>query len=697
MGNPELSKALISRTTDLMSRAHYAILHASMSLKGLGETDDAYTLLVARIVEAILHLSRGKWLYGRATGELADFSLRTAAEADLQGACSSFLLAIETVSDPRAWSTPMKQVAEGGLKHRNELLWFHETPIVPNICPLVILSGSSNDMGRQYVCQCIEIFGSFVFEALAAKELSSADLDHLQAWQERLRDFTPEILEMASGMADGAKLCGVPLTPEKALLLWIGTLAPAREPAPIGVLDAEGGGVMGAYFSKTQPSSSAVQGLAEGLCSGLAAWGGATKDGNLHFSASTDHDCTFQVTIIAYPDEGLPFIYTPFSVNGSIPGVGRFGMAGHPGFNTAGLAYIHHGGGGACAESKAAWGYGVPKGAATFHILRYAGSAQEAQAREEAFPIGDVGHVLGAPGGFYADNTYGFVFESRDPSAPVLRCETFDAAGRPHQFLYATNNVLGEDIRSDVYSPEGGAHWDRVEGWVCPEENHADDTGVLTRHLWSVSAASRNRYLHDAALEKAGAIDFDSVLSVFRKGPGLDTWSWPDAEDAMNAGGTLARPSAAHRLNAFVAAGAPADRTYAAAIGPLTHRSVSPNRPGHGFFIYDETNAYWEVSLTDTIGDMVAAAKRQAKQLANAAQAALARASLPSRTQDRFQKLYREIQTALAQEYPPVIDPKGGDGLLAEAARCLRHYTRAQVRARQILQAFNPPEEWKQD
>lgn len=696
MGKNELSAGLVSRTTEMMSQAHYAILRASMSLKGMDETDGSYTQQVACIDDAILHLSRGKWLYGRATGELADFAGRTVSDTDLEEACRSFSIAIQTAAAAESTDTPHPHIATAALRREHELLWFHETPIVPSICPVVILSGSSVDMGRQYVSQCIEIFGPFVFETLAAKELSPPNQAHLRTWQEKLSRFTPEILEMAQGMADGAKLHGLPLTREKALLLWIGNLAPATEPAPIGVLDAEGGGVMGAYFSDAQRTGVSTRDIAEGLCSGLAAWGNATKDRNLHFSASTDHDCTFQVTIITYPEDGQPFIYTPFSVNGSIPGVGRFGLAGHPGFNAAGLAYIHHGGGGACAENKRAWGYGVPKGAATFHILRYASTAQQAQECESKFPIGDVGHVLGAPGGFYADSTEGFVYESRDPSAPVLRRETLDTAGKSHQLLYATNNVLGEDIQSDIFSAESGATWDAVEGWICPEENHAADTGVLTRQLWSVSAASRNRYLHGATTEKAGDIDFGTVLSVFRKGPDLGAQTWAEAEEALNKGKDLSCPSAAHRLNAFVAAGTPADRLYAAAIGPVTHRSVSPNRPGHGFFIFDETNAYWEINLADTIPALLAAARQKASELASEAERALAQSSLPPRTQGRFARLYKDIQTGTACEHPRDSGSITDDHVLAEASKCLRHYTRAQVRARQILQAFSPPEEWNQ-
>ncbi len=683
---------LTLQTQSLMSRAHYAILQGSMSVKDL--SGDHYTAQLACLDRSILHLSRGKWLYGRATGELADFALRSFSVDDLTEACKSFTQAIRIIDEISESTLAEQPVPADGITQKNELTWFQDTPIVPSICPLVILAGSSVDMGRQYASQCIEIFGPFIFEAFAEKCFSKAEKDHLNAWADKIRQFTPEVLDMATGIAEGASQCGIALSQDQALSLWIGTLQPATSPAPIGVLDAEGGGVMGAYFGNVEGAEPLHGDIGEGLCSGAAAWGSATKDGHLYFSSSTDHDCTFQVTIIAYPDEGYPFIYTPFSVNGSVPGVGRFGLAGHPGFNSAGLAYIHHGGGGACAENTKEWGYGIPKGASTFHVLRYAKSAGQAESMEGDFPIGNVGHVLGSPGGFYADDCGGFVYESRDRDKPVIRYDTQDTAGIRHQFLYATNNIISKNISSPVFPGTVGETWHPVQGWICEQADKADDAGLLTRRLWSVSAASRNQYLYDALRAHEGALDLQKMVSLFQQGPDVGAVTWGEAEADMNAGGLLPRHSAAHRLNAFVAAGAPADRKYLAAIGPITHRSVSPNRPGHGYFIYDETNAYWEVTLADSIIDMLEIAKSVACELAAKAEKAMGQALRAKHANKKTADHFKEIQALLATELPTFSDTNRTDKALSSASKCLRRYTRAQVRARQILQSLNPPEEW---
>lgn len=102
---------------------------------------------------------------------------------------------------------------------------------------------------------------------------------------------------------------------------------------------------------------------------------------------------------MAFPDEGIPFIFTPFSANGSIPVLGNFHMDDHPVMNASGLAYVHHGGANT-GELADQWGYGVRRGPATFHALQFAADAMSALQR---FPVGDAGISLGTVGGMFAD------------------------------------------------------------------------------------------------------------------------------------------------------------------------------------------------------------------------------------------------------------------------------------------------------
>jgi hypothetical protein len=191
-----------------------------------------------------------------------------------------------------------------------------------------------------------------------------------------------------------------------------------------------------------------------------------------------------------------------------------------------------------------------------------------------------------------------------------------------------------------------------------------------------------------------GTVDLQEMVSLFRRGPDVGSWSWSTAEKHMNTGGELPSHSGAHRLNAFVAVGAPAERKYMAAIGPITHRSVSPNRSGHGYFIYDETNAYWEVTLADNIVGILERAKNVASELVLKAEKAIEQAHLPAWAEKRLGDWYSEIQSLLKSEFFMPPEEEVPDEALSQASKCLRHYTRAQVRARQILQAINPPKEW---
>jgi hypothetical protein len=393
-------------------RAHYALLHANLAMKGLTAADPRYVAQVGWCEAAVVELSRAKWLHGRATGDLADFAVPTGRASDLRAALAGYERA-EGLAIAAGRPEPADQAPQprAHVPAGAEIRYASGVPLVPSICPIVVLRGDWEAMGRQYVRQVVAVFGRFVFERPAARSFSDAELRELRHWEAELRRAAPEVAAFARGMAHGARLAGLPLSEAQALALWTGVDPPAREHVGMGVLDAVGGNAA-AYFADRPDDAAAVAGALEPPCSGCCAWGAASRDGDLVLGATTDHDCTFQATIVAYPDDGHPLVYTPFSVNGSIPGVGRWFFAGHPGFNGQGLAYVHHGGSGG-VEPPEEWGYGVRRGASTLHLLARAGSAREACERELAWPVGDAGYLLGTAGGFYADSDYGYVLEAR--------------------------------------------------------------------------------------------------------------------------------------------------------------------------------------------------------------------------------------------------------------------------------------------
>src|SRR5262245_64552297 len=84
--------------------------------------------------------------------------------------------------------------------------------------------------------------------------------------------------------------------------------------------------------------------LARPLCSGVAAWGRATKDGRLVTGSSGDHELMHMAAVMAFPETGNNFVFIPFCVTGDIRNAAHMFMLGHPGMNNRGLAYVEHGG-----------------------------------------------------------------------------------------------------------------------------------------------------------------------------------------------------------------------------------------------------------------------------------------------------------------------------------------------------------------
>src|SRR5262249_43021510 len=151
----------------------------------------------------------------------------------------------------------------------------------------------------------------------------------------------------------------------------------------------------------------------------VAAWGRATKDGRLVTGSSGDHELMHMAAGMAFPETGNNFVFIPVCGTGDIRNAAHLVMLGHPGMNNRGPAHREHGGEPRIAEPPDTWGYGLRKGSAIFHLLRFASSAKEARQLELSYPVGDVGTFMGSVGGFWADRTYGYVPERRTPPVVV--------------------------------------------------------------------------------------------------------------------------------------------------------------------------------------------------------------------------------------------------------------------------------------
>lgn len=661
-----------------LADGYYALLSANEGLDRSGYASPLYGQRIAAVDSALLILLRARWKYNRATGENAERSARSdSPEEDILGAIADGREAAEfgrAIADttgplPDELVDRGRSIRSGAGTRGTEISFFDGIPIVPAIAPIVIVQGSSREMGHQYAVQVLEIFGRFVFEQISARRITKQRADVLAGWTEQLQRHTPEIVDFAEGIADGAAASGVPMTGAQAMSLITDICPPATEPLPIGVLDAEGGGAMGAYFGVLMEQDLTSAGP-DGPCSGAAAWGSATADSRAHFAASTDHDCDFQVTIVAFPDDGNAFIHTPFSVTGSIAGVGRFGLAGHPSINSAGVGYVHHGGGNSCAEPRASWGYGVSRGASVMHAMRYANSARDALDMELALPVGDAGRLLGSAGGFYVDSQFGYVLEDRTPGRPVVRDRTFTNGGADFEFLYATNNIQSPELKGAFCPPAGGYDFSVEAGWYTdrPESPTDVGAGISTRQLWANSSGPRNRFLHHRLVSSSGSVTAEMLRDLFREGPDLGA-------------GAPAEAPVGHRGNAFVAFGTPSLGRYSAAVGMIAPRWTGPNH-GHGFFYYGETGTYWDVVLDQSPAALVDGARASAMRDIDRAGRLLAESRHTLADAASLDALLAEARAEYSAGTAPA---KAAPTRIANLARSCRAFTRAQVRARQVI------------
>lgn len=684
----------------LRSRAHYAVLKANKVLVLRGWDDPVYVACRQALDSVMILLNQAKWELGRTDGTYAVFQSegdKAWNALDIAGQFESVRAHAERIAadclEGRAPNVlPVCELEARG----TEIQFAADVPLVPSICPVVILAGSNYDMGRQYARQVIEIYGGWIFRRQAQRSFSEDERREMARWEEQLATYMPEILDFVRGWAEGAGDAGVPMSYEQVLAIWTGTLPPSRSvrPMALALTDTHNKITTAAYLGVSTATLDH-----DDMCSGACAWGEATPDGKLVAGATTDHDCTFQATIVAYPERGNSFIYTPFSVNGSIPVLGRFFMAGHPGMNSKGLAYVHHGGANT-GEPREQWGYGVRRGPATFHLMQFAASAVEARDIQIGWPVGDTAISLGTAGGLFADARYGCSIEARagspDNPDPIIREGTYDALGRSYSFLYATNNALDPRSRWLNAAPAQGCRYSLAGGWHTfdPSAIFSGDAGEAFRRLSSKNSEGRNRQFYASLMLGYGRIDASYMTTVYRQTGSIPAGDYDEVCAAWHKGAQW-DCSAAHRANAFTVVMEPAaDGTgrYHACVGPAD-RALACRDPGHGYYYYDETNAFWTLTLADTPEQLVADAGNTARReilragrMLDHLAVGFAGKALLSRYLD-----LAHISLQKADDLCTGADLPDRDSKLAHLAKITRYFTRAQVRARQVIEAIEPP------
>ena len=664
-----VSEALAAQT-----QAHFLLDEANDYLGELPRNGTSYWTGRDRLEDAVLHLVKGKWYLGRAIGTHRGVAQTTRDPEDVRAGTAHLNAAREVAEAALCDRSAVTEVRLPQLTTASECRFADDVPLVPTICPTVVLSGSWQEMGRQYVEQLTALYGTWI---VAHQVRAPADELLLQRWVAPLREYAPEMFDFALGWAEGARSAGLPMTDEMALTVMTAPRQVGAQPSFFSPFDVQGNPFLEAFLT-FNPYDHLP-------CSGVAAWGAATADGQMYAGASTDHDCTFQATIVAFPRDGHSFVHTPFSANGFLPGMGDFCLAGHPGMNSAGLTYVHHGGGGQLAEPPQEWGYGVRRGPAVFHALGGLASAEEARSYELSVNVGDGGTVLGSVGGFWADGNYAYVLEGR-PGAPVssrpyLRERSYDGQGSSYDFLYANNNALSPLAGGNCAPPEGGYRFGHIEGWYPATFAEMGPRGPLTGfRMAAKSSAVRNRYAFDRLKEAYGSITQETIHDIYATGG--------RRRDATNAellsqwaSGHSWAGSIAHRKNAFVATVTPADRVYRGCVGPASrHLSAMGTGFGNGFYYFDETNAFFELRVGQTVDEVRQAAESVASERIAAAEAAVRTAGGPAG--QRARRWLKQAQRARR-------DGRQSNGLSSPESegRRLRQLTVAQVRAEQARTA----------
>lgn len=659
-----------------LDKTKIALIKAYIELGKLNYNDPAYTKCVKEFNQGIINLTKGKWY--------AQQAMETNSKEDTNKAFSGFKRAEKIGNNLTVF---LKNGSGEFNEHKipeitskdTEIIFADDIPITPSICPVIVLQGSDYEMGYQYAQQVIQIYGSWILEAKAGIEFSNEEIEILKNWENQIKEYTPEILGMIEGWAAGATDAGVPMSYYDVLELWVDHKPPKT--SYMGMKDRT---------PKDLPTFA---------CSGVAAWGKATDDGKLVTGSSGDHDPYFNATIIAFPETGNNFMFSTFSVVGSLPFLGNIHMFGHPGMNSKGVTYVEHGGLARMVEPKKYWGYGIRRATSIMHVLRFANTAKEARDIELNFPIGDVGVDNGTVGGFYADSNYGYVLESRKD--PVIVRES--GVMGENDFLYAHNSALHPDSGKAGWMQKNKENWswDEHGGWHPSKFKGAKmniSTILTVRDRVSYSLGmvyngsyQRSKHTFNTLNDALGKIDLEFMKQMYRNPGTFPSGSWKEISNIYNKTGSWGEASIGNASNGIIAVTKPDDGLYAVCIGhalwgmpPASPAAASCN------FVYDETNTFWELKLASDPRGIIKYAKKRALNYIEDGSKELSKLEKSKISYNTLKELMDIAKNEFkdGEEYENANECNEGNETLYNLAKAIRAYTRAQVRAKQVCNAL---------
>jgi len=529
-----------------------------------------------------------------------------------------------------------------------EISFAGEVPLIPNVRPVIILSGSDFDMGYQYYQQIIRIFGPWILGGVTQASFTDEELSNLKAYQRNISQYTPEFIEFFKGMAAGATDAGVPLSYREVLAAF--TTTESYPDAPPGSEDEE---------------------LPPGECSGWAAWGSTTRDGKLICGGQGESAMRFAVTIIAFPETGNSFIHAPSSIDRTeLLGFKGRPFWGFPSMNNKGLVFVHHGNTGAML-SKPTEGvtYGIPMGMQIVHTLRFANNAAQALEMQVTYPL-QWSLGITNEGGFWAD-TGGdaFVIEKvRNPFA--IRRAGY--AGET-DFLYATNNWHCKEL-AGIGMCEGKAYIPHA-GWA--DFKLADPA---SRNL-GTDAVERNLGMWNLFHNYHGEVDLDFAKMTWRFPAQTPGGEFEFRICNLNVAGLgVAQPDNGDEGAYHVSTGCPARIAYVS----------SPN--SHSFRIAP-TFSFYQLKLAASPDKVTTAAMFQAQHDLHYANQALRKLTYWDTPYAPLDEIYNRAATEWFKGgyYQGLALKTTGNECIYNLSKATRSFTRCQAFAGQVYNALIPP------
>lgn len=171
------------------SKAKLVLGRANLELSKLDYNDPLYMQRLNEFNAVMLECSKARWY--------SSVGIVTKSKDDWKKALNGFNTCIkhgEALLDLLESGSKEKLDVKMPLlsKKGTEIDFANDAPVVPGICPVVILQGSSHEMGYQYAQQLVQIFGPWILEKKAQRKFSDEVVAVIRKWEEQIKNMPPK-------------------------------------------------------------------------------------------------------------------------------------------------------------------------------------------------------------------------------------------------------------------------------------------------------------------------------------------------------------------------------------------------------------------------------------------------------------------------------------------------------------------------